>query len=159
MIVQLRLDERLIHGQITTAWSKALDINTILCADDFAAVNPVAKQALLMAQPAGIKVAIRKVEDAIRLLKDPRADKMKIFLLVGNPHDALIIVEQLGIKEVNVANYMRKKTDNKVKIATYCQADSEDLVYFKDLAKKCRVYSQMVPSSEVLELNDKLKNI
>ena len=27
MIVQLRIDERLIHGQITTAWSRYLDVS------------------------------------------------------------------------------------------------------------------------------------
>ena len=37
MIVQLRLDERLIHGQVVTAWARALDINTILVANDEAA--------------------------------------------------------------------------------------------------------------------------
>lgn len=160
MIVQLRLDERLIHGQITTAWSKALDIDTILCANDRAATDPIAKQALLMAQPAGKKVAIRKVDESIKLVKDPRADKMKILLLVGNPKDALEIVKALQVKEVNVANYMMKKSAlTKVKIASYCQIDADDLVYFKALADQCRVYSQMVPASEKVELNGKLQNM
>lgn len=159
MIVQLRLDERLIHGQITTAWSKALDIDTILCANDVAATDPVSKQALMMAQPAGKKVAIRKVDESIKLIKDPRADKMKIFILVGNPQDALKIVKELNIKEVNIANYMRKKSDNKVKLATYCQADEEDLAVFKELSHYCNVYSQMVPDSERIELGERLKEM
>lgn len=34
MIVQLRLDERLIHGQITTAWSRYLEVNAIVVVSD-----------------------------------------------------------------------------------------------------------------------------
>ena len=49
MIVQLRLDERLIHGQITTAWSRALDIDTILVANDHAAGNVLLRNTLMMA--------------------------------------------------------------------------------------------------------------
>lgn len=37
MIALLRIDERLIHGQVATSWSKALDIDTIVCASDEAA--------------------------------------------------------------------------------------------------------------------------
>ena len=41
MIALLRIDERLIHGQVATSWSKALDIDTIVCASDEAAQNPL----------------------------------------------------------------------------------------------------------------------
>lgn len=159
MVVQLRLDERLIHGQITTAWSKALQITTILCANDQAAHDPVSRKALLMARPAGIKVAVRGMQESIGLLKDPRAERMQILMLVGNPKDALDAVRELHIREVNVANYMRKAGSNKKKITEYCEADGEDLAYFSQLADVCRVYSQMVPNSEVYELNSKIKSL
>ena len=75
MIVQLRLDERLIHGQITTAWSKFFDVGGIVVANDKLAKNELATQTLLMAAPAGKKVAVRGIQDAIKLLKDPRGKK------------------------------------------------------------------------------------
>lgn len=89
MIVQLRLDERLIHGQVVTAWARALDINTILVANDEAANDPIKKSVLLMTVPTGKKVHVKGVEETIRLLSDPRADKMNILLIVDNPDDAL----------------------------------------------------------------------
>ena len=51
MIALLRIDERLIHGQVATSWSKALDIDTIVCASDEAAQNPLKKKMLLIAAP------------------------------------------------------------------------------------------------------------
>lgn len=55
MIVQLRLDERLIHGQITTAWSRFLDVGAIVVANDKLSKDQLATQVLLMSAPAGKK--------------------------------------------------------------------------------------------------------
>lgn len=159
MIVHLRMDERLIHGQITTVWSKALDIDSIVCANDSAANDPIHKAALMTAKPAGKKVAIKSVDDAIKLLKDPRAENMKVLVLSGNPKDTLKIVKEFNIKEVNIANYMMKKSPNKIKIAKYCAVDEEDLNYLKELAEIAHVYSHMVPNYPIEELGKKLKEM
>lgn len=149
MILQLRLDERLIHGQITTQWSRVLDIDTILVANDHAASNDLIRNTLLLARPADKKVAIKGVMETIKLLKDPRADKMKILIIVDNPRDALELVRNLDINHINIANFCKKKTDRKVELSTYCSADEEDLVYFKALVDTGKaVFSQMVPTSE-----------
>lgn len=47
MIVQLRLDERLIRGQITTAWSRYLDVSAIVVVSDHLAEDKLATQVLL----------------------------------------------------------------------------------------------------------------
>lgn len=46
-----RIDDRLIHGQVTTAWSKQMDINRILVISDEAANNPMRKILLKQAAP------------------------------------------------------------------------------------------------------------
>ena len=89
MIVQLRLDERLIHGQITTAWSRFLDVGAIVVANDKLSKDQLATQVLLMSAPAGKKVAVKSIEDAIKLLSDPRSEKMRILTIVDNPADAV----------------------------------------------------------------------
>lgn len=77
MIVQLRIDERLIHGQITTAWSRYLDVSRIVVASDKLAKDPLTTQTLLMSAPAGKKVAVKTIPDAIKLLSDPRVDTVR----------------------------------------------------------------------------------
>ena len=108
MIALLRIDERLIHGQVATSWSKALDIDTIVCASDEAAQNPLKKKMLLIAAPPGKKTHVRSVDEVIGLLQDPRAERMKIFLLTDNPKDALKLVSALGLKNVNLGNYRKR---------------------------------------------------
>jgi mannose/fructose/N-acetylgalactosamine-specific phosphotransferase system component IIB len=152
MIVQLRLDERLIHGQITTAWSRFLDVAGIVVASDKLAADKLASQVLLMAAPAGKKVAVKSISDAITLLQNPKGENMRMLVIVDNPQDALTLAETLSIKEINVANYVKKKSPNKVSLTRGCNADAEDLATFKKLVElDAHVFSQLIPSQPVTD--------
>lgn len=65
MIKSIRLDERLIHGQVATKWSRVLGVNRIIVANDEAASNEVMQKSLMMAAPSTCKVAIVPVEKAV----------------------------------------------------------------------------------------------
>ena len=56
MIVCLRVDERLIHGQVAMTWTKELKLNGLVVASDEAASNELQKMTLKMAVPEGIKM-------------------------------------------------------------------------------------------------------
>ena len=160
MIVQLRIDERLIHGQIVTSWSKTLNVNMIVVANDSAADNELQKAMLKMAAPEGIKVNIRKVDDCIRLLKDEKADQFRILLIVDNPQDALRLVNELPISDVNVANFTKKKAESKHQITTFISASNEDLELFRQLVLTGKnVYSQMLPSTEAKSFKDLIERL
>ena len=88
MIKLLRVDDRLIHGQVATTWTKTLQADSIIVANDEVIHNELQIIALKLAVPAGMKVAIRSVEDAIGLLQNPKARSMKIFVVVNHPRDA-----------------------------------------------------------------------
>lgn len=108
MIKWVRLDERMIHGQVATKWSQLLDVNRIIVADDQAASNEIIKKSLLMAAPANCKTAIVSVEKAISLCNDPRAEALKILLIVSTPENLLTIAEKCsGIPQINIGNYGR----------------------------------------------------
>ena len=145
MIALLRIDERLIHGQVATSWSKALDIDTIVCASDEAAQNPLKKKMLLIAAPPGKKTHVRSVDEVIGLLQDPRAERMKIFLLTDNPKDALKLVSALGLKNVNLGNYHNRKAEHTASVSMYVQLDRDDLGALK-------AYVQSLPSTEKTSL-------
>lgn len=158
MILQLRIDERLIHGQITTAWSRFLDVSAIVVANDRLAQDELATQTLLMSAPAGKKVAVKSIAGTIQLLDDPRSEKMRILLITDNPKDAVTLTEALKVKEVNVANYVKKKSPDKVQINRTVNADAEDLETLKKLvATGAHVFSQIIPSASSEELADLLR--
>lgn len=108
MIKMMRVDDRLIHGQVAVMWSKELGVERIIVASDVVASNSLQVSALKMAAPAGIKAAILPIEKAVGILNDPRSEAMKILVISNNPEDLLKVLQ--GIKErpvLNVANYGR----------------------------------------------------
>ncbi|GAA6426787.1 PTS system mannose/fructose/N-acetylgalactosamine-transporter subunit IIB [Dielma fastidiosa] len=160
MITQLRIDERLLHGQVTTQWSKFLAVTGIVVANDYAAENEMLKKMLKMAAPVGIKVTIRTIDDAISLLNDPRGENMRMLVIVDNPKDALALVNALPIEIVNVANFTKKQSDHKIQLTHHCSADPDDLKYFAELAKcNIELISQMIPGVEKENFKEIIKKI
>ncbi len=106
MIKLCCLDDRMIHGQIVTKWSRVVPVDRIIVANDQAGSNPIIAKSLLMAAPGNIKVAVKTVKDAVELLHNPKASAHDILLIVANPQDLLTVVEQVeGIHRVNIGNW------------------------------------------------------
>lgn len=104
-ITALRVDDRLIHGQVAMTWTKQLSVQGIVVANDEAANDNTQKMALKMAVPGGIKSLIKPVDEAIRILNNPKASKMRILVLTRTVKDALKIRQSVGeIGFLNVGN-------------------------------------------------------
>lgn len=104
-ITALRVDDRLIHGQVAMTWTKQLAVQGIVVANDEAANDNTQKMALKMAVPGGIKSLIKPVDEAIRILNNPKASQMRILVLTRTVKDALKIRKNVGeIGFLNVGN-------------------------------------------------------
>ena len=64
----VRIDFRLMHGQVVTGWLKQVSADTILIVDDQLAADKFMAQVFLAAKPAGVKVGIRSIEKAVENL-------------------------------------------------------------------------------------------
>lgn len=108
MITMMRVDDRLIHGQVAVMWSKELNIQRIIVASDTIAANELQVSALKMAAPAGVKAAVLPIDKAVGIIDDPRAKDMRILVISNNPEDLLQVAEKIQEKPVlNIANYGR----------------------------------------------------
>lgn len=109
MIVQLRVDDRLIHGQVALMWGKELNTRGILVANDHAASDATQAATLKMACPQGQNLLIRTVDDAVKIANDPRGGDMRILGLVSSVADALALVKGAPgkVQVVNIANVGR----------------------------------------------------
>lgn len=107
MIIQIRVDDRLIHGQIAVVWSKYFATNHLVVANDQAAKNEVQQMTLKMATPNGVKVLIRSVDDAIKVFNNPKSETVKMFVLTNSIQDALKIATNCKVESINVANVGR----------------------------------------------------
>ncbi len=160
MITQVRVDDRLIHGQVAVVWTKELNAPLLVVANDEAANNNVMQMTLKMAVPNGMKLLIRSVEDAIELFNDPRGKNKRIFVIVNSVSDANKIAQNvMDIDAVNVANAGRfDKSDpaSKKMVFPSVQLNPEEIEAAKELASLERVksYNQVLPTNPQISLKD-----
>ena len=72
MILKIRIDDRLLHGQVAYSWKSALGYDAIVIVSDSAAKDEMRKTALKLCCPDGVKLATRTVEAGAELLKNPK---------------------------------------------------------------------------------------
>lgn len=162
MIKMLRVDERLIHGQVAVSWTKVLNISHIVLINNDVVKNEMQKMTLKMAVPAEVKLAIKNVEDGINLLKDPRTEKMRILIVVKNPFDALEVAKQTkNIELINLGNYglLPSGSDKVQKELVSCiRINEDDLLILKSIVKLGIPFeAQLTPDSSKKDMIKLLK--
>lgn len=152
-IAALRIDDRLIHGQVAMTWTKHLKVNGIIVANDDAANDNTQKMALKMAVPSGIKVLIKPVDEVIRVLNYPKASQMRILILTRTVKDALRIRRQVGkIEFLNLGNTGRFDgidISEKTVLTSTIMLTAEEIECLRELAElDPGVCMQQVPNDE-----------
>ena len=146
MVELLRVDERLLHGQVAVTWISEVSPDSILIANDEIMENDMAKMALRMVKPNGVNLAIRSIEGGAEVLNDPRAEKLKIFVIVKTMKDAMRLIEKTSsIHKVNIGGVKKKEGSKLVAAAVYL--NDEDLNTLHQLCEKVeQVEFRMIPS-------------
>jgi mannose/fructose/sorbose-specific phosphotransferase system IIB component len=132
MEIQLiRIDDRLIHGQVVVGWSKALGIERLIVVNDAIAGNAMQKTLMEMAVPSGLKVSFLTVEEAA-VAQAQSADKARCLLLFSNPLDLLAYQKKGGrLFSVNVGGMHYGEGKRQVS-KTVC-VNEEEVKAFKEL--------------------------
>lgn len=163
-ITALRVGDRLIHGQVAMTWTKQLAVQGIVVANDEAANDNTQKMALKMAVPGGIKSLIKPVDEAIRILNNPKASRMRILVLTRTVKDALKIRQSVGeIGFLNVGNTGRfdgiDVSEKLVLTPTIMLTKAEQQALKELVALDPKACMQQVPNDEqklVKDILDKL---
>lgn len=102
MITHLRIDNRLIHGQVAVTWMNNIGANKIIVCNDKVAADPIQKIALPMAA-RGNTVLVYTIDETIRYAQEHPDET--IFVICKFPSDALAVIKSgLEIQRVNVGN-------------------------------------------------------
>ena len=88
MIQLLRVDHRLLHGQVAVSWVQGLGSDCIFCVGDKVANDPVWKTTLKMGKPANAKLVIKDMEHAIEAINSGVTDKYKMIICVASIAEA-----------------------------------------------------------------------
>ncbi|WP_241689790.1 PTS mannose/fructose/sorbose transporter subunit IIAB [Enterococcus faecalis] len=156
-IVNTRIDERLIHGQVAGIWSTSLSTQRIIVANDEAATDPLQKSSLRMAAPSSMRLSVLGVEATAKNIQSGKYGKQRLFLLFKNPKDVLRFIEAQGpIKTVNVGNMSYKEGAREVTKSIQVLPEEEQI--FETIASKgVTVTAQLVPNDPVVDFMKKLR--
>lgn len=95
MIKLLRVDDRLLHGQVAFSWVRNLKIHTIVIADDRIVYDEFSKMILGLSKPSGIVLKIMGVQEAVEFLKEESYSSMNVMAIVNSVQNARFILEEL----------------------------------------------------------------
>ena len=93
----VRIDDRLIHGQIVQGWLKTVDVDKILIVSDEVANDEMQQILLSMAVPSSVKLVIKNIKDASYELSNDVYENDNLMILFSNPQDIVRMIDN-GIK-------------------------------------------------------------
>jgi len=89
----VRVDDRLIHGQVVAIWLKALRAERIVIVDERTAADEFLREILELAAPPGVPVEVHDVERGTQRVRDLAAAPEPIFVLMRSPLTAVRLRE------------------------------------------------------------------
>ena len=110
MVKLLRVDDRLLHGQVAFIWTSSLNISTIVVANDDAANDEFIRLTLELGRPRGVQLIIDEIETVRRLLEDESFNKKNILLIVNSIKDAIGPHGLLRGSEINQPGWFADET-------------------------------------------------
>jgi len=154
MIKMLRVDYRLLHGQVAFSWSQSLGINAIFIISDTVKNDPLRLQALKLAKPEGTKVVVKSSDEAVKIFKSGVTDKYKVFVICEDLKTVQKVAPYTGVKTVNLGNI--PFAEGKKQVSTSIFLNQEEVDIIKNMQQGgYELYSQMVPNDKK-ESADKL---
>lgn len=152
-VVLTRIDDRLLHGQVSRRWLNEVKANTIIVADDKVAEDDEKIKILDVATPIGVKSYFLSISDAIDKLKGLEDDK-RVILLVENTKSALEIIEKgLNIDKINLGNQARRPETKEINQSIYLKEDEiKDLEKIEE--KGIEVMILTLPDDELIKVSD-----
>ena len=146
MIKALRIDHRLVHGQVAFTWTHFLGATRIIVIDDKAAGDDFQKMALNMAKPAGVKLNVFSVAKAVERAEKIDSLSDSVFIIFGSTKDAAgYITAHPVFKELNL---IAKKDGSKNygEVVYLTPEEEEDLRKIK--ATGCQLFMQQLPTTK-----------
>ncbi|HEP1819589.1 TPA: PTS mannose transporter subunit IIAB [Streptococcus suis] len=127
-----RIDTRLLHGQVATAWTPASKADRIIVASDTVAQDDLRKQLIKQAAPGNVKANVVPIKKLIEVSKDPRFGNTHALILFETPQEALEAIEGgVEIKELNVGSMAH--STGKTMVNNVLSMDKDDVATFERL--------------------------
>jgi len=160
MIIGLaRIDDRLIHGQVATRWTKETNVKRIIVVSDEVAADTVRKTLLTQVAPPGVTAHVVDVAKMIRVYNNPKYAGERVMLLFTNPTDVERVVEGgVNITSVNIGGIAFRQ--GKTQVNNAISVDEKDIEAFKKLnARGIELEARKVSTDQKLKMMDLISKV
>lgn len=156
-VALVRIDDRLVHGQVVEGWLKVIRATHIVVASDLVAADETQKALYLLAVPQGIKLSCLSLKDAAHAWTGDAWKKDRVLVLVSSPQDVVTLAEKgVEITSLNVGGMHYK--DGRVQILKAVSVDDKDVVALKALMRRgILLEARPLPLDEPIELKPYLE--
>jgi mannose/fructose/N-acetylgalactosamine-specific phosphotransferase system component IIB len=147
----VRIDDRLVHGQVVQGWLKAVPVDILLVASNVAAKDKMQQMVMEMAVPSDVKLEVKNLKDAVNILSMVD-NKSSVMVLVSSPREAFYILEQgITFNSLNIGGM--HFFDGKKQILSNVCADNTDIKFlYKIYQKGIELESRILPNDERLNI-------
>jgi len=145
-IALLRVDDRLVHGQVIEGWLPSLKADLVIVVSDAAASDPVQAALMKMAMPPSVGLLVVGVAAAPEALASPQLAARRALVLVPGPAEALALLKKgVAVERVNVGGL--HFTVGKVQLGRALFLDEKDKAALREIsARGVRLEGQPLPS-------------
>jgi mannose/fructose/N-acetylgalactosamine-specific phosphotransferase system component IIB len=145
-IALLRVDDRLVHGQVVEGWLPSLKADLIVVVSDAAAADPIQSALMKMAMPPSVGLLVLGVSAAAKALAAPQMAARRALVLVPGPAEALALLKKgVAVDRINVGGL--HFTVGKVQLGRALFLDEKDKAALREIAGRgVRLGGQPLPS-------------
>jgi PTS system mannose-specific IIB component len=158
-IVLVRVDSRLVHGQILEAWVPFVKAKCIIVVDDKVAADSFFETVIRMAVPSEIEVIISSVDDFVQNYTYTHGSGKKTIVLFSNIADACDAFERgFHFDRLNIGNIYNN--EYKICCSTSVFLCDEEIKKLENLLKEAGVFVELqrVPKSRAVNIKEALKD-
>ncbi|MBC2255977.1 PTS mannose/fructose/sorbose transporter subunit IIB [Listeria ivanovii] len=149
MIQFLRVDHRLLHGQVAVSWFNALDVNTILVANDGVAADDFRKSAIRLAKPEAAKLVMKSIDESIASINSGVTDKYNLLVVVESVGDAYKLIKGTNGKIPMLNLGGTKQREGTINFSKAINLTAEEVEKLQELQKDAiDVFMQQVPNEK-----------
>lgn len=159
MIQVLRVDDRLLHGQVAVAWTRYYKADTIVIANDKLITDATMQMAFKLAAPPEVTLSMKSLDGAAAVINNPKHAARKIMVIAKDMKDAEYLCGKTGdaIRDVLIGGLRSGAGKKQIDMNSYM--DGEDIAAMDRMeARGVKVVMQADPTSKRLGSGDIRRN-
>ena len=153
-IIHVRIDDRMIHGQVATQWSGRLNATRIMVINDSIVNDDMRKTVVRLAAPANVSTSILSRQKALTNIKNGKYKEQRVLLICVSPVDVNYLIDNgLPIKSVNVGNLAQRDGTERIRPSVNVTPEEKD-AFKKLIDRGVEVTVIPTPQSPTVYLKD-----